>query len=361
MSDSIGLVYSPEMCLHRMPNEHHPENPDRLYEIYKMLLNEGLAQKMIPVKIRKATIEELCLAHSEKYIKSLNWKLKGPNNVRETVPNRGDIFSNKYTLRTIKLAAGSTLELVKMVIKGKLRSGFAAVRPPGHHATKTQAGGFCFCNNLAIAAIYSVRLGKRVLIVDWDVHLGNGTEDIVRDLDNILFFSVHRHDYGTFYPMTGKSERYSNIIKIGFNGSPKGDDEYLKILKTDLLPIAKSFAPDLILVSAGFDAAKNDPLGQYNVTPDCYYEMTRLLLKVCPSMVLILEGGYDLVSTPSSAACCVKALFDYTPDKDEDEDEVLKLIEKQLEEANVKPSSSEEETNSTEETDYSSSESESDG
>ena len=188
------------------------------------------------------------------------------------------------------------------VVIGHLDNGFAVIRPPGHHAEPGLAGGYCVINNVAVAAAYArEKLGVvKVLIVDWDVHQGNGTTRCFIDDPNVLYFSVHRYHAGNFFPFlqhggpanVGKGAGKGFNINVGWNDKKMGDDEYLVVWEKLLIPIAGEFNPNLVLVSAGFDAAQGD-MGECDVTPDCFARLTRRLKTLANGKVVCaLEGGY---------------------------------------------------------------------
>lgn len=301
---TVGLAYDPEMGLHQ--TDFHVESPERIYTLHKMLMKSGLDPLLLRTETREATEEELLLAHTPEYLHKLTVQLlqKAP---RFADP---DLYANQHTLKCAKLAVGSCLNLVT---DERVNRGFAMVRPPGHHAMPGKCMGFCYFNNLGICAIHLARTGKRVLIVDWDVHHGNGTERLIRRNENrdlpLMFFSIHRYDHGQFYPGTGQPQNGEKIINIGFNG-PQDDEFYLNTFQNVLLSRAKKFKPDIILVSCGFDAAQGDPLGQCQVTPSGYYQMTEILKEICPRIYLILEGGYNLQSISESFVACLRSLLD---------------------------------------------------
>lgn len=313
-SEKVGYVYDPYMSKHQCLDENHPECPERIHCIYNELLNRGYINRMVPVKSRYATDDELLLAHTERYVNNLK---KIFSNNKKTISNSieqkyDSVYANQYTLECAYLAAGCTLELVDAVINNRLGSGVAVVRPPGHHAKKESAGGFCIFNNIAISAIHCRNLGKKVAVVDFDVHQGDGTLNIVGGLDNIYFFSIHRYDRGEFYPGEHKpvtSNTYPNVKYYEFNGTIGTDTDYLNIFHKDLIPNLKQINPDIILVSAGFDAGINDPLGGFAVTPTGYTNMVAFLKTLCPSIVLVLEGGYNLQTISQSMANCVGVLL----------------------------------------------------
>ncbi|KAL7446807.1 hypothetical protein ACHAXM_011459 [Skeletonema potamos] len=212
------------------------------------------------------------------------------------------IYFTNDSVDMAKIAASSLCRLVGDVVRGKCDNGFAVIRPPGHHAEPGYAGGYCFINNVAVAASYAIeRLRvRRVLIIDWDVHHGNGTQKAFIDNPNVLYFSVHRFDNGNFFPFSkdagpksvGSGDGEGRNVNVGWNDKKMGDDEYLVVFEKLLMPIATEFDPDLVLVSAGFDAAKGD-MGECDVTPECFARLTRQLKTLARGKVVCaLEGGY---------------------------------------------------------------------
>lgn len=301
----VGYVFDPYMCKHECMTDEHPESPNRILFIFRELIDQNLIGKMIPVKTRNATLEELKLAHDEKYINRL-MKMS----VYELNTSFNSIYANQFSIECALLAVGSTLELTKNILEGKLKSGVAIVRPPSHHSCKSEAMGFCFFNATAIASIYARNSGKKVAIVDFDIHYGNHAETTIKDQKNINFFSIHRYDNGKFYFGSGHpNKNFSNIFNFPLNNIIAGDKEYLEIFNKHIIPNLKEKKPDIIIVSAGFDAALGDPLGGYEVTPNGYSQMIKLLKSVCPHLCLVLEGGYNLNSISKSMAECVKILL----------------------------------------------------
>ena len=313
----VGYVYDPFMSNHESPGteedailgEKHPEQPDRIHRIYQELLNRGFISKMKSIKSRMATKDELLLGHTEKYLDTIVDDLSNPKLIASKLEKYNSVYANEYTLQCALLAAGSTITIVDEILNGNIDRGVAIVRPPGHHCTVSEAMGFCFFNNVSLAAIKARNAGLKVAIFDWDVHYGNGTADIVACQDNINFFSIHRHDNGKFYPGTGYKSQHPNIFNYPLNYS-KGDDQvYLGIFNDHIIPKLQEIKPNLIIVSAGFDCAEGDPLGGYHVSPKGFRKMTELLLSVQPKLVLVLEGGYNLDDISKSMASCVEALF----------------------------------------------------
>lgn len=232
-----------------------------------------------------------------------------------------------YTAPAARMAVGCTVDLAFRTWTGDIRNGFAIVRPPGHHAEPQQAMGFCFFNSVAIAARLLQREHRvhKILIFDWGVHHGNGTQEIFYDDPRVLVISVHRHDDGNFFPGTGSPGECGTGAGLGFNvniawsgglNPPLGDAEYLSAFRNVVMPIAREFAPDIVLVSAGFDAAEghHPPLGGYRVSPACFGHMTRQLMQLARGrVVLALEGGYDLPAICDSAEECVRVLLGDPP------------------------------------------------
>ncbi|KAK6175214.1 hypothetical protein SNE40_013722 [Patella caerulea] len=229
-----------------------------------------------------------------------------------------DMFQKSYECAL--LSAGSVLNVVDTVLSGQAQNGVAINRPPGHHAERDTCMGFCFFNNVAIAAKYAQnKYGvKRILILDWDVHHGNGTQNQFYNDPSVLFISLHKFDNGWFYPMapdgghdfigSGDGEGYN--INIPWNHHAMGNSEYISAFLQIVMPVAYEFAPELVLVSAGFDSARGDPLGGYDVLPSGYGHMTHMLSQLANGkVVVILEGGYNLNSISVSMATCTSVLL----------------------------------------------------
>lgn len=218
------------------------------------------------------------------------------------------------------IAAECTIEIASRIANGSLKNGFAVVRPPGHHAEPDRAMGFCILNNVAIAvgALKQQGLAKRILVVDWDIHHGNGTQRAFVNESSVLYISLHRHDGGNFYPGgiegnpsfvgTGAGAGYS--VNIGWDGPGVTDSDYCAAFSNVLLPIAREFDPDFIFISAGFDAAAGDPIGQCQVTPAGFAQMTHDLLSLAKGKILIvLEGGYNIPVIARCAEACLRSLL----------------------------------------------------
>ncbi len=235
----------------------------------------------------------------------------------------GDMFFTVHSVPAALLACGSTLEVTAAVLQGSARNGMALVRSPGHHATPGQCMGFCLFNSVAVAARMAVRYwgAPRVAILDWDVHHGNGTQDIFEDDPSVLYMSLHRYDApplqveGGFYPFTGSAAYVGRgagtgtTVNVPWPGAGVGDAQYEDAFRRLLLPVLREFAPEVIFVSAGFDAALFDPLGGMSVSPGGYAWMTHALHQICPGrVVVVLEGGYNLRSIALSVSAVTQVL-----------------------------------------------------
>ncbi|KAF5828661.1 hypothetical protein DUNSADRAFT_17277 [Dunaliella salina] len=230
-----------------------------------------------------------------------------------------DMYANAHTFHCARLAAGGAAEVACKVVKGEAAHGAAIVRPPGHHAESNMAMGFCFFNSAAVAARAAQGCGaQRVLILDWDVHHGNGTQHIFEDDPTVMYMSLHRHDHGSFYPGTGAAHEVGMgpgrgyTVNVAWDSGGIQNGDYLAAFTHLLLPIAYEFAPDLIIVSAGFDAAEGDPIGGCRLTAECFSHMTALLKAVAP-LALVLEGGYNLRATAAATEASLRALLGEQP------------------------------------------------
>ncbi|KAM3583021.1 hypothetical protein VKS41_004777 [Umbelopsis sp. WA50703] len=257
-------------------------------------------------------------------------------------------FHPLYSSMSARVATGSLLNVVDQVVTGQVKNGFALIRPPGHHAEEDEVMGFCFFNNVGVAASLALKshpnIIKKVLIIDWDIHHGNGTQRIFYDNPNVLFISIHRWDAGKFYPFSGAPDECGDGYGLGYNVNiafsendkqkAMGDTEFVSAFYHFVLPIARQFNPDLIFVSAGFDAAEGHPenLGGYTVTPRGYSIMTSLIRQLADELcngrlVLSLEGGYALQPlTNSAVATLVQLLPPGTAAADMEYDHTLQSI-----------------------------------
>jgi acetoin utilization deacetylase AcuC-like enzyme len=331
LSRKTGIVEDKRYLLHSAGFS-HPESPERLAGIYEMLDNPSMAGKFTQIKPREATHKEIETIHSPSYVEF----------IASTAGERSvfldpDTATSPQTYEIAKLAVGGVCNAIDSVIEGKVDNAFAFVRPPGHHAEKDTAAGFCVFNNIAIGAMHAILKHhlKRVLIVDWDLHHGNGTQHSFYSDPRILYFSTHQYPY---YPGTGslqeigqgKAEGYT--INVPLRGGV-GDASFVKIFRKVLQPVALEFKPELVLLSAGFDTYFQDPLGGMRVTPEGFSAMARILLNIADAccqgrLVAVLEGGYHVAGLTKS----VKAVLEEMLDETHVSEEKFSSLEKEVDE-----------------------------
>lgn len=287
----------------------HPETSQRLVSIYEMLDNPDMAWKLIGIDPREAARAELERVHAPAYIDVVAATAR-----QSTVMLDPDTVVMTETYDIARLAAGGVMNAIDTVISREADNAFALVRPPGHHAHADQASGFCIFNNIAVGARHAMARHalERILIVDWDLHHGNGTQDIFYEDKGVLFFSTHQ---SPGYPGTGALGEMGRGEGLGYTINvplrPGADDAvFVRIFQEILNPIARAFKPEIILVSAGFDTYFGDPLGEMKVTPEGFACLTRLLLNLAEEcsggrLVLVLEGGYHI----QGLAKCVRAVL----------------------------------------------------
>ena len=288
----------------------HPETPQRIEAIHNMLDRPGMAGRFAIIEPRLARKEEILLVHSRAYLKKV-----AATATREYTALSPDTIASSGSYKVARLAVGGMLQAVTKVGSGCYSNAFALVRPPGHHAEVNRAMGYCLFNNAAVAAAYARKtLGMaRVMIIDWDVHHGNGTQHIFERDDTVLFFSIHQYPH---FPGTGSFTETGLGRGEGFTvnlplARGYGDSEYAAILQALLPPLAAEFKPDIIIVSAGFDPHETDPLGNMRLSPAGFATLTRCLMEIADAccngrIVMVLEGGYDIRTIGDS----VKAVLD---------------------------------------------------
>jgi len=310
-----GLVHAPEMLRH-VTGPGHPERPARVEAVLGRLARDGLLAGCAAVAPRVASDEEILRVHTPDYLRI----------VREDVADGLAVLSTGDTaiggadsLRAALLASGALLAAVDEVCAGRLDNAFALVRPPGHHATPTRGMGFCFFNSVAIAARHAQAVHgiRRVLVVDWDVHHGNGTQDAFEEDPTVLFFDTHQ---SPLYPGTGAADEIGRGAGTGFTincpfPAGAGRAEILAAYRERLVPAADAFRPELVLVSAGFDSRRGDPLGRFTLDDADFAELTAIVRSIADRhaggrLVSTLEGGYALDGLASAAAAHVAALME---------------------------------------------------
>ena len=313
MLKKTGIVEDRRYLLHSA-GIGHPESPQRLTGVYEMLDNPAMSWKFTQIEAREATHDEIAIVHSPSYINFI-----ASTDGKDCVMLDPDTMTSPDTYCTAKLAVGGVCNAVDQVLDGEVDNAFAFVRPPGHHAGRENAAGFCIFNNIAIAAMHAIlkhRL-KRVMIVDWDLHHGNGTQSIFYKEPRVLYFSTHQYPY---YPGTGsmqeigqgKGEGYTINVPIQAGAS---DASYVNVFSKILEPVALEYKPQLILLSAGFDAHFKDPLGGMRITPDGFAALSRILLNIADKccrgrFVAVLEGGYHVAGLAKSAKSVLEEMLD---------------------------------------------------
>lgn len=294
---------------HYFPGYDHPEFPGRIEAVWHKLAATGLDQRLQAVDVQPLGTKALLSVHTPDHLDLLAWV----SDQGKTVLIDSDTYALPASYEVARLAAGATVQVVDTVMRGDADNGLVVVRPPGHHAKPERAMGFCLLNNVALAArMAQQRHGiGRVLIVDYDVHHGNGTQDAFYDDPGVLFISIHQ---SPFYPGTGhlhergRGAGRGSTINIPLSAR-HGDASYRAIFEQIVWPAARRFQPQLILVSAGFDAHWHDPLAHMRLTLPGYQHLTRELMRMADALcggkiVFLMEGGYDLEAL-SSGICNV--------------------------------------------------------
>ncbi|TPX23802.1 Histone deacetylase hda1 [Coccidioides immitis] len=356
-----GVCYDIRMRYHcevKPTLDVHPEDPRRIYYIYKELCKAGLvddpdasrplvSQPLLRIPARDATHEEISLIHdSEHYDFVLSTKDMSEDELIALESTRDSIYFNTLTFTSAILACGGAIETCKAVVSGKVKNAIAVIRPPGHHAEQCQAMGFCLFNNVSVAARVCQKTFKdkcrKIMIVDWDVHHGNGVQNAFYDDPNVLYISLHVYKDGAFYPggeqgnwdHCGEGNGLGKNVNIPWPTQGMGDGDYLYAFQEVIMPIGYEFNPDLVIsklsshqfdlghsfdripVSAGFDAAAGDELGGCFVTPPCYAHMTSMLMNLANGKVAVcLEGGYNFRSISKSALAVTRTLMGEPPDR----------------------------------------------
>lgn len=352
-----GLVYDVRMRFHveAVPTEDdvHPEDPRRIHAIFEAFVDAGLAWKegssgplaeyyMGRIDARAVTEEEVLLVHTKRHydwIQSLS--SKSAEELEEELQHpleqhrMDSVYMSPNTPYCAALSAGGAIEACRAVMLGKVKNVFAVIRPPGHHAEREDAKGFCFFDNVSIATKVCQReFGescRKVLILDWDVHHGNGIQQAHYDDPNVLYISLHVHEKGMFYPEHSYRDKrgpYGDILHCGrgtamgknvnipWSKKGMGDADYIYAFQQVVMPIATEFNPDLVIIAAGFDAAEGDMLGGCKVTPAGYAHMTHMLMSLAGgNLAVCLEGGYNLDSIARSACAVGRTMMGEPPER----------------------------------------------
>ncbi|XP_051155205.1 histone deacetylase 6 isoform X2 [Leptopilina boulardi] len=320
---STGLVYDLTMIEHRcLWDLNYQECPDRFQKVLDRCNELQLVDRCKIIESRFADEEELLLKHNREHIQFLKSteSIKDVNKLEELSSRYDAVYFHPSTYRQSLKAVGSTINLVTSICKGEIQNGMAIIRPPGHHAMKAEFCGYCFFNNVAIACekMLNMNLAKKILIIDWDVHHGQATQQMFYNDSRVVYFSIHRYENGEFWPNLresdydyiglGPGEGYNFNVPLNKTGMTNAD--YIAIFQQVLLPMAYEFQPDLVVVSAGYDAALGCPEGEMEITPACYSHLLWSLMSLAKGKVaVILEGGYCLESLSEGAALTLRALL----------------------------------------------------
>ena len=310
--DKTGFIYHPLYLKHE--TEPHPENPGRLTAIVSRLEELPIGNEIVRLEPRPADLEEISLVHDRGYANMIREQIEGGADSLD-IDTRVGLKSFDAAL----LSAGAGLSAVDHVVGKNCKNVFCAVRPPGHHAEKKRSMGFCIFNNVAIAARYAQNEKglNRIAIFDWDVHHGNGTQNAFYDDPTVFYSSAHQYP---FYPGTGGDDETGTGNGLGSTlnlplRAFSGDGVYLDAVENKVIPELIKFNPDLIIISAGFDAHKDDPLGGMDLSTECFGTMTNLLLRaseeICEGrLISMLEGGYNHSALTDSVLIHLKNLMD---------------------------------------------------
>ena len=309
--NKTGYIYHPLYLEH--DTGQHPENSGRLVAIENHLKDSNINSQLQRHEPRPATVDEIGLNHVAGYAESVQRQCEEGASSLDA-----DTSISTQSYDAALLSTGAGLKAVDLVLDGTCDNVFCAVRPPGHHAERDRSMGFCLFNNVAIAADYAIEKKglNRVFIFDWDVHHGNGTQHSFYDKSNVYYSSVHQYP---FYPGTGAADETGIGDGLGTTlnfplRAYSHDEDYLALIKDKLIPEMIRFKPDLIILSAGFDAHANDPLGQMKVSTECYGTMTELMVtaanEICNGrLISMLEGGYDPDALAGSVQAHLKNLI----------------------------------------------------
>ena len=310
-----GYLHDNRYLLHDT-GPYHPEMAERLTAVYNGIKDAGLLEQLILLPAVRAELKWIEAVHDSKYIRRFEEVCLSGNRTFDYPDNQMCVD----TYETAFLAVGGILDVTRRVMEGELDNAFCAVRPPGHHAERDQAMGFCYFNNVAVAARYlQVEHGiERVAILDFDVHHGNGTQHIFEKDPTVFYYSIHQHPSFAF-PGTGREFESGKDFGYGYTkNSPvlpgQGDEDYKRLIHSDLLPAFKDFNPEVILVSAGFDAHEDDDMSDIKLSTDGFTWIMENIVELArhsakERIISVLEGGYSLARLPELAANHVRVLL----------------------------------------------------
>jgi len=313
--NKTGFLYDERYQLHKT-GDFHPEVPDRLPSVYRGIKAAGLLSQLVLINASKPEMKWIEAVHDKDYVR----RFESACSSGKTVFDSPDNQMCPFTYETALLAVGGIMDAVRRVMDGELNNAFCAVRPPGHHAEVNRAMGFCYFNNIAIAARYIQKQWgvERVGIVDFDVHHGNGTQHIFEDDASVFYYSIHQHP-SFAYPGTGREFEYGKNRGYGYTkNSPvlpgRGDTEYRQLIQRDLIPAFTDFKPEVILVSAGFDAHMDDDMSDIKLSTEGFSWITQRIVEMTNNyangrLISILEGGYSLERLPELARNHVEILL----------------------------------------------------
>lgn len=301
----VGFIYDDVFLRHETP-EWHPECKERLIAIINTLKDSDVGDKLNHIKPIMAEYKYIEVVHTHEYIERI--KKRGPGYADP------DTYISEGSLEAALYAAGAVIEAINRCKSGEIEKAFCAVRPPGHHAEADRAMGFCIFNNIAVGARYAQKVGyKKVFIIDFDVHHGNGTQHIFEEDDTVFYFSTHQYPH---YPGTGRDSEKGRGRGKGFTynipmRSGSGDREYFSAYNETLPTLVSSFIPDIILVSAGYDIHERDPLSGVHVSDEGIRNIVRGILSSASRLpaIFVLEGGYDLQALGRSVVITINEML----------------------------------------------------
>ncbi|MEI8121386.1 MAG: histone deacetylase [bacterium] len=309
-----GFLFHPD-CLKHQTGWRHPEKRSRLVTLIERLKQDGFGDRMTPLSPEPASLDSITAIHDPDYVERIRLACEAGALFEPDAATIGSPGTHRAAL----LAAGSVLKAADSVMDGQVTNAFCAVRPPGHHAEKDRAMGFCFFNNVAIGAKYLQRHHgiRKVAIIDWDVHHGNGTQQAFYDDPSVFYFSVHQYPH---YPQSGRASETGTGPGKGYTlnvpvAAGSTDTDYRRIFMEDLRPAMARFKPEFMLISAGFDGHSRDPLGGVMLTEEGFGELTRLVTEMAAEhcekrLVSVLEGGYDIEALVTSTEAHLQALME---------------------------------------------------